>query len=525
MAMVISTNTASINAQRHLNASRQDLDVAMERLSSGQRINSAADDAAGLAIRDKMTSQVEGLNQAVRNANDAISFMQSAEGALEETTNILQRMRTLAVQAVNDTNSTSDRANLNDEIGKLQAEITRIGNTSTFNDKNLIDGSMTNSTFQIGHKTGQTISVALNDMRAGAIGAGTEPVKEVETIAFGISNTNDVTTSHDVLITLTDANDVVTKVRLTAKAATSSDALADLFAAETVTGYSLTSNGDGTLSIENDNSNVAFSAAVNQYYASTGTTGVTASATSLQSTVTNTTAASAGAANAVAEVEVINFTGQVETDEDVKLTLTDGNGVAVSHTISADNLTDATTAGDLLADLFEDASISGYTLKSGGDGTLEITNNTANVAFTAAIALEYTASSASTAVTAGAATLIGTAYNKTAAAAGAAGTFIDNINVLDGDSAATAITAIDNALKTVGQERAKLGAFQNRLTHAVNNMTNMSANTSAAKSIIADADYASESSSLAKNQILQQAGTAMLAQANAQAQSVLSLLK
>ena len=527
MAMVISTNTASINAQRHLNASRQDLDVAMERLSSGQRINSAADDAAGLAIRDKMTSQVEGLNQAVRNANDAISFMQSAEGALEETTNILQRMRTLAVQAVNDTNSTSDRANLNDEIGKLQAEITRIGNTSTFNDKNLIDGTMTNSTFQIGHKTSQTISVALNDMRSGAIGAGTDPVKEVETIAFGLSSTTDLTTSHDVLITLTDANSVVTKVRLDAKAAATGDALADLFAAETVTGYSLTSNGDGTLSIENDTANVTFTAAINQYYASAGTTAVTASATSLQSTVTNTTAASAGAANAIAEVEVLNFTGTVQTDEDVKLTLTDANGVAVSHIISANNLTTATTAGDLLADLFEDASgdITGYTLTSGGDGTLEITNNTANVAFTAAIALEYTASTASTAVTAGAATLIGTAYNKTAAAAGAAGTFIDNINVLDGDSAATAITAIDNALKTVGQERAKLGAFQNRLTHAVNNMTNMSANTSAAKSIIADADYASESSSLAKNQILQQAGTAMLAQANAQAQSVLSLLK
>ena len=526
MAMVISTNTASINAQRHLNASRQDLDVAMERLSSGQRINSAADDAAGLAIRDKMTAQVEGLNQAVRNANDAISFMQSAEGALEETTNILQRMRSLAVQAVNDTNSASDRANLNDEIGKLQEEITRIGNTSTFNDKNLIDGSMKNSTFQIGHKTSETIDIALNDMRAGAIGAGTEAVKEVETVAFGLSNTNDLTTSHDVLITLTDANSVVTKVRLEATAAATGDALADLFEAKTVTGYSLTSNGDGTLSIENDTANVAFTVAISQWYTTNdGISAVTATDTSLQSTVTNTTAASAGAANAVAEVEVINFTGQVETDEDVKLTLTDGNGVAVSHTISADNLTDATTAGDLLADLFEDASISGYTLKSGGDGTLEITNNTANVTFTAEVALVYSTNNGISAVTAGEATLIGTAYNKTAAAAGAAGTFIDKINVLDGTSAATAIDAIDNALLTVGKERSKLGAFQNRLTHAVNNMSNMSANTAAAKSVIADADYAAESSSLAKNQILQQAGTAMLAQANAQAQSVLSLLK
>ena len=280
MAMVITTNAASINAQRHLNTSRQDLEVAMERLSSGQRINSAADDSAGLAIRDKMTSQIQGLNQAVRNANDAISFMQTAEGALEETTNILHRMRSIAVQAVDDTNSASDRTSLNNEISKLQAEITRIADTTTFNDKNLIDGSMTNSQFQIGHKEGQTISVALNNMDATAIG----------------------------------------------------------------------------------------------------------------------------------------------------------------------------------------------------------TSSTVTVA-------------------------------------------VGSVAVTSVSDAGVAISSIDVALATIGAERAKLGAFQNRLQHAVNNMTNMSANTSAARSQVADADYAAESSSLAKNQILQQAGTAMLAQANASAQTVLSLLK
>jgi flagellin len=488
----------------------------MERLSSGQRINSAADDAAGLAIRDKMTAQVEGLNQAVRNANDAISFMQSAEGALEETTNILQRMRTLAVQAVNDTNSTSDRANLNDEIGKLQAEITRIGNTSTFNDKNLIDGTMTNSTFQIGHKTSQTISVALNDMRASAIGAGTSAVKEVETIAFN----NAVASSADVKITLTDANGIITSTTLTATAAADGDALADLMAAKTVTGYSLTSNNDGTLSIENDTANLAFTAVV--ALLDTGTsTAFTATATTLDAVVYNTTAASAGAANAVAEEEVVVFTGAGASTSDVSITMTDANGAAVTSTITATAFAD----GDALADLFvaQTANIAGYTLSSSNNGTLTVVNNTANVAFTVTVASVLTGTS--TATTATTATLNSSTYNKTAAAAGAAGTFIDNISVLSGTSAATAITAIDNALQTVGQERAKLGAFQNRLTHAVNNMTNMSANTSAAKSIIADADYASESSSLAKNQILQQAGTAMLAQANAQAQSVLSLLK
>ena len=168
MAMVISTNTASISAQRHLHESRKDLDVSMERLSSGQRINSAADDSAGLAIRDKMTSQIEGLNQAVRNANDAISMAQSAEGGLEESTQILQRMRTLAMQASNDTNTASDRANLNDELTDLQAEITRIADTATFNNQNLLEGTMTDSVYQVGHKTGETVSLSIADFSADA---------------------------------------------------------------------------------------------------------------------------------------------------------------------------------------------------------------------------------------------------------------------------------------------------------------------------------------------------------------------
>ena len=172
MAMVISTNTASISAQRHLHESRKDLDVAMERLSSGQRINSAADDSAGLAIRDKMTSQIEGLNQAVRNANDAISMAQSAEGGLAETTQILHRMRTLAMQASNDTNTASDRANLNDELTDLQAEITRIAETATFNNQNLLEGTMSGSVYQIGHKTGETVALSIENFKSNSIGKG-----------------------------------------------------------------------------------------------------------------------------------------------------------------------------------------------------------------------------------------------------------------------------------------------------------------------------------------------------------------
>ena len=170
MAMTINTNIASISAQRHLNESRKGLDLAMERLSSGQRINSAKDDAAGLAIRDKMSSQIVGLNQSIRNANDAISLAQTAEGAMEESVSILQRMRVLAMQAVNDTNTDSDRANLNDEFSQLQLELTRIGITSSFNNVKLLDGTFSGSTFQVGPGASETIFLKISDQKANAIG-------------------------------------------------------------------------------------------------------------------------------------------------------------------------------------------------------------------------------------------------------------------------------------------------------------------------------------------------------------------
>jgi flagellin len=171
MALTINTNTASISAQRHLEDSQKNLDTAMERLSSGQRINSAKDDAAGLAIRDKMSSQIQGLNQSIRNANDAISLAQTAEGALEETTAILQRMRVLSMQSINDTNTDSDRSNLNDEFKQLTDEISRIGISSAFNNVKLLDGTFPGSTFLVGHNASETINLEINDTKADAIGS------------------------------------------------------------------------------------------------------------------------------------------------------------------------------------------------------------------------------------------------------------------------------------------------------------------------------------------------------------------
>jgi flagellin len=170
MAMVINTNTASLTTQRHLSSSRNDMEVAMERMSSGSRVNSSMDDAAGLAIGNRMTSQVEGLNQAVRNANDGISLAQTAEGALQSSSNILQRIRVLAVQAANDTYSAMDRKALNNEIVQLKEELNRGVNQAEFNGQKILNGTNASFTFQVGHKSGDDVKVTLGDMRGSKIG-------------------------------------------------------------------------------------------------------------------------------------------------------------------------------------------------------------------------------------------------------------------------------------------------------------------------------------------------------------------
>jgi len=518
MAMVISTNTASINAQRHLNSSARELNVAMERLSSGQRINSAADDAAGLAIRDKMTSQVEGLNQAVRNANDAISFMQSAEGALEETTNILQRMRTLAVQAVNDTNSSSDRLNLNAEIGKLQEEITRIAQTSTFNNKNLIDGSMTSSVFQVGHNSGQTIEVGLNNMSSEALGS-TSPSTGATFEAKTLTVAGTVATGDTVVLNLgtgASADSIGTLTYTAATGDTTTTAIAALQVLATASHsdkFTFTAEGN-VLTMTSKTTGVS-----GRFNASESGTIVFANDTSATTQVLETV--DGVEAVSVAQTSKVGITGKLNAGKMATLTITntaDSSTQVLTHTAGAADL-----KGNDLVKSFGEQANDKYSFKVEGNSLIVTSKAGGSVAaFTVAITENDTISS-TTASQLNADSLVTTAAVDGAKASSS--TTISQISVTDRTKAAAAILVIDEALGTVGQERSKLGAFQNRLTHAVNNMTNMSANTAAAKSVVADADYAAESSSLAKNQILQQAGTAMLAQANAQAQSVLSLLK
>ena len=171
MAQVINTNVSSLNAQQQLSRSQLGMQTAMEGLSSGLRINSAKDDAAGLAISDRMTAQIRGLNQAVRNANDGISLAQTAEGALQETTNILQRMRELSVQSANDTNSGADRANIQKEVNQLISELDRIATTTSFNGKNLLDGNLSSASFQVGANANQTINMSIGSTKVSDYGA------------------------------------------------------------------------------------------------------------------------------------------------------------------------------------------------------------------------------------------------------------------------------------------------------------------------------------------------------------------
>ena len=202
MALTINTNVASLNAQRNLTKSQGDLATAMERLSSGLRINSAKDDAAGLAISDRMTSQIRGLNQASRNANDGISMAQTAEGALQETTNILQRMRELAIQSANDTNSSSDRASLQAEVNQLQQEMTRIASSTSFNNRNVLDGTLNNAQFQVGANANETITFSIPSAKAEDLG-----INSLESTATPASAVPDTTQSVVSITAVGPAND------------------------------------------------------------------------------------------------------------------------------------------------------------------------------------------------------------------------------------------------------------------------------------------------------------------------------
>ena len=480
MTQMINTNIASLNAQRNLNGSQNSLATALQRLSSGLRINSAKDDAAGLAIASRMTSQINGLNQAARNANDGISMAQTAEGALGQITDNLQRMRELAVQSANGTNSATDRAAIQNEVTQLQSEIDRVATTTAFNGTSLLDGTLQNASFQVGANANQTISMSVGSAKSSALGIGgsANVVGQVTgTTAYtGVGQTiNGITIA-------TPTNDGVSYVNGAQAGTTSALAAANAInASSTVTG------------------------------------GVTATAktTIASGTITSLTALAAGSIS-------INGT-DIGAIAGTAVTATDKAGLivaAVNAVAGTTGVTATLNAGGAAA----------YTLTAADGRNIDI-KNTSGVAQTVILSgfanaagvatTEYgqvTLKSSSAITTGGATTIMGL----TAATYAATGTSVD---VTTQSGATTALTSIDAALATINSSRASLGAVQNRFSSVVTNLQTTAENLTASRSRIQDTDFASETGALTRAQILQQAGTAMLAQANSVPNGVLALLR
>ena len=497
---IINTNIASLNAQRNLTKSQDSLGSALQRLSSGLRINSAKDDAAGLAIATRFSTQISGMNQAARNANDGISLSQTAEGALDQVTNNLQRIRDLAVQAANATNSATDRAALNSEASQLIAEIDRVATSSSFNGVKLLDGTFTAQTFQVGADSNadNRISItSISSARSASLGVGSGS-------SYSTSITNPTAVTTGVFV----AGDV------------------------TINGYQVgASTADGVSFSGNTSSAIAKAAAIN---AITGSTSVTATvdaqvlagaaasgfAVALLSddvriNGVNIGAISAGASaldrggdvaaavNAVSSQTGVTATFDTATGA-VALNAADGRNISVALNGKATALTQANTG-----------------ITSGAGGTTVGTYTTTTT--TSSINLSST-SSAGITIGGNNEAFAGLTAGYTAATS-TAGAGVSSLDLTTFTGALAALTTLDSALATVNSSRASLGAYQNRFASTVANLQTSSENLSASRSRIRDADFAAETANLTRAQILQQAGTAMLAQANALPQGVLALLR
>lgn len=394
MALTVNTNIPSLNTQRNLNSSSNALATSMQRLSTGSRINSAKDDAAGLQIANRLTSQVNGLGVAVRNANDGISLAQTAEGALQQSTNILQRMRDLALQSANGSNSDSEREALNSEVGQLKKELDRISNTTTFGGRQLLDGTFGTASFQVGSAANEIISVGIGEMSSKSLSGQFYE-------AAGGGAVTAVTTAGDLTIEVA-LEGVTDPVELT-----------------------VTMKGDETA----EQAAQKIAAAINDANIGVG---------------------------AFVDGDEISYVAKAGKD-------TAGDPISAITSVTITD-TDSTGAG-------AGATAAAFTEVAAADSTVKA------------------------------------------------------IDITTAKGAQSAVLVIDDALKAIDSQRADLGAVQNRFDNTIANLQNISENVSAARGRIEDTDFAAETANLSKNQILQQAGTAILAQAKQLPQAVLSLLQ
>ena len=528
MASVLNTNMPSINTQRKLSKAQSALDKSLERLSSGLRINTARDDAAGLAISERMTAQVRGLTVATRNANDGVSMAQTAEGALAEMGDILQRIRELAVQSANATNSAGDRKSLNDEVNQLVAELNRFANTTEFNGMKLLNGDDPVSAFHVGANSNQTIVATTTDFRTSKYG------------------------SYQV------GNATVTAANATAgKGVSISNAVANNTARVTsnlqVTGAAV--SAAGTMTLNGPNASGSVSLSVSDSAADIASKINSQDLTGVKATARTETMIGFTTGNYVVEISTTNATSNSANTETATISFSVFGTPGVGS--SAEALTDAVNAFN------EQSSKTGITAKlneaktgiilENDEGkninvTLKSSNTIymGNVATGKSAAVSANATSAKTFTAAGQVTLDSArSYSVTLAASmniqagvlsgGSMGSSsvttygstlqrVDSLDITTIKGANDAIHICDSAIDAVNAQRAKYGALQNRFEHTISNLQTSHENVSAARSRIQDADYAAETAALSRNQVLQQAATSMLTQANNLPQNILTLL-
>ena len=501
MASTINTNVASLTAQRNLSANQASLNTAIGRLSSGMRINSAKDDAAGLAISERFSSQIRGTNQAIRNAGDGISMAQTAEGALKSSGEILQRVRELAVQSSNATNSASDRKALQEEVNQLGSELDRIAQTTEFNGKKLLDGSFGSQQFQVGANANQTITAATSNMRTNSYGNNQMTASGSVALAGSGVGGNGVAGGTANVYGTAGSGAIVVAAGATAKdIAGLVNAQSDKtgVTATAITKAELTFSATGTYSL-NLKSDNATASSVNFSVSATGTADGLAAAVTAINDVSSKTGITAAVNKAGTGIELTNAAG---------------NDVVVSDTGAANG---------------GDASLAKIDQYGAVDATAVVAANAAGGAGGATVGGVVTLdSSKGFTVVDASNTLSGSVDDGTGAKVA---TGASNLNAVSGlditsfDGATKALKTVDSAISFISSERAKLGAVQSRFETAITNLSTSSENMSSAKSRIQDADFAVETANLSRAQILQQAGTAMVAQANQLPQGVMSLLR
>ncbi|MCG3169651.1 MAG: B-type flagellin [Pseudomonadales bacterium] len=491
MPQIINSNISSLNVQRNLDASGKSLATSLARLSSGLRINSAKDDAAGLAISNRFTAQIRGLNQAVRNANDGISLSQTAEGALQETGELLQRIRELSIQSANGSQSGTERAALQAEVSQLQQEINRIAESSTFGGRVLLDGTFGTESFQVGSSANETIAISLSNARATNIGANTVAANGTMTAAVAAAATAPANTVAAQTLTLSGSLGSSTA---SIGAGATGDAIATAVNAVTAnTGVSVTARTTATLS--------AFTAGTATFTIGTRS-GTTASGTnysaniSVQITDASNLKDVADAINASSAASGVRATSNGAT---ISLVNEEGRNIYIENYLNAGTtatLTGASGAGVAIgAAVGTDSSTVGATLSFSSYKGFAVTASVATGIFTATTANSSSLSS------------------------------VASLNIGTQQGAQNALAVVDAALQFVDSERGQLGAIQNRLLSTISNLSNVVENVTAARSRIVDADFAAETANLTRASILQQAGISVLAQANALPQQTLALLQ